>query len=403
MDLSQLVLHSLSFAHPDAGHPLHLLLGAPDPPTRSRIKQTLRGLAYQGLVEYDNYSDDNIRLMPLGRVVSALPTPPRIGRMLFMGLVLRAIGPALEIAALLSVPKLFSSEFITEKPHCSDVVRLLEEYREYVKLDEWQQADHPEGKLFEQVSRIRNQLEKYMLSFIRRKAKASTVKEVMDGALWNENQERVAALVALVCTATPHIAHLVQNKSGCGFSTRDVAERARMHPSSVNFESDRRVHWYVYNELRATKLPYLHATTAVSPLDLALFADASDVKTGAGDDDEWEGPQFEEEETDGSVDWLFVVDQWVPVDVSDPSQRETFLNLRKLFMDEMLQQVARDPARVLSSPEYKRIVLFALSALEHQRLNMKHLELTREVHVKHHPQKGKGEHGERSYGRGSLE
>jgi hypothetical protein len=130
-----------------------------------------------------------------------------------------------------------------------------------------------------------------MLSIIRRKAKASTVKEVMDGALWNENQEHVAALVALACTATPHIAHLVQNKSGCWFSTRDVAKRARIHPSSVNFESDRRVHWYVYSELGAT---YLHAITTFSPLDLALFADASDVKTHADDDDEWEGPQFEE-------------------------------------------------------------------------------------------------------------
>jgi hypothetical protein len=90
-------------------------------------------------------------------------------------------------------------------------------------------------------------------------------------------------------------------------------------------------------------------TTAVSPLELALFAEAT-----------WREQQHDS--------WLFVADQWVPVDVSKPSQRNALLKLRRLLMHDMLQQVAHDPVAVLASPTYERIVLFVLSALEQQRL-----------------------------------
>lgn len=90
-------------------------------------------------------------------------------------------------------------------------------------------------------------------------------------SLWNANSSRVAALVGLICAATPHIAHLTGGRSN--FSTRDIVAKAKIHPSSANFQNDRRVHWYVYHELRTTKEPYLHVTTATSPLELALFAE----------------------------------------------------------------------------------------------------------------------------------
>jgi len=367
MDLSQLVLHALSFANEEARHPLQLLMGAPDPPTESNLRQTLSGLKHQGLVEYDPADESSVRLTPLGRAVSEIPATPRIGRMLFMGLVLRSIEPALQIAAILSVPKLFGSDYMEEykldpnKQHCSDTVQVLEEFQKFLKLDGVRRNQHPEAKKFEQVRRIKWQLEQHMLQFIRRKAKVSKTDEVMDSKLWNENSHRLASLVALVCTASPHIAHLVRNDNS--FSTRDVVEEARMHPSSVNFPDERRVPWYCYNELRATKKPYLLGTTAVSPLDLALFSDSSDGKI---DESTWEG----DVPTNISDDeWLFLVDQWVPVSVADPKHRETFLKLRKMLTDVMLQQVAMDPASALTSPEYKKIVQYTLSALEQQRLS----------------------------------
>jgi len=366
MDLSQLALHSLSFTlNEGVGHPLELLLGAPDPPTETNLKQSLIGLKHQGLVDFKADDEDSVRLTALGRAVSQIPATPRIGRLLFMGLVLRAIEPALQIAALLSVPKLFGVDSMDyslspNSKHCSDIVQLLEEYQSYLDLDAVGRRRHSERKLFEQVTRVKLQLEQHMAHFIRRKADASSVAEVMDNERWNANSHRLAALIGLVCSATPHIAHLVRNDNS--FTTRDVAEKARMHPSSVNHPDSHRVPWYCYNELRATTKPYIHATTAVSPLDLALFSDSSDEKLPDGALAGEESLKISDDE------WLFLVDQWVPVAVTEPHQRRAFLLLRKMLTKIMPEQIALDPASALASEEYAKIVLFAISALEQQRM-----------------------------------
>lgn len=389
MDLSQLVLHSISLFHPSSGHPLSLLLGAPDPPTKARLRQTLRGLAFQGLVhvgdedgffKFDASEDESAKereltpvgLTALGRAVNDFPVLPRIGRMLFLGLVLRAVDPALTIAALLSVPKVFSPSARSTDNYrvhrdvqvCSDIVVQLEAYQKYLEGDDYLKANHPKAREFNQVTRVRLQLERAMKAFLRQKSKANPSKN--DGETnWNANGHRVAAQVGLICGATPHIAHLVNGKSN--FATRDVAGNAKIHPTSVNFGIDRRAHWYVYHELRATKAPYLHVTTAASPLEMALFSDAScsmDPDVSSGEDDIYE--RLDDLCNDG--DWLFLADQWVPVAVSSQAQRQAFVKLRRLLMHDMLQQVAQDPTRFSSDPLYEQIVLFVLSALEQQRI-----------------------------------
>jgi HrpA-like RNA helicase len=368
MELSQLVLHALSFSSSDTSNPLRLLLETPDPPTKQRLKQTIRGLVYQGLVEGESDCETNLRLTPLGHAVSTMPASPRIGRMLFMGLALRAIGPALDIAALLSVPKLLMAEFGHKKPHCSDVMLLLKEYDRYLKMGD-DRGKHQESRSFELVGRVRRQLEDHMLNYFHRKNKGSSNNIDLIKDQCNENGERLASFIALIVSATPHVAHLVDGQSN--FSVRDIAGTATMHPSSVNYENDRRVHWYVYNELRVTKKPFLYLTTAVSPLDIALFSDANDLSLKMIDDsevwgDDWGGYKSKENFSD---DWLFAVDQWVPVNVRH-SDRELFLELRTLLNDTMLQQVAQDPVSVLASKEYKQIVLYVLAALERQRLGI---------------------------------
>ena len=369
MELSQIVLHSLSAYHPSSGHSLHLLLDAPDPPTATRLRQTLRGLASQGLVDYDPDEEHDVNLTPLGRVVSSLPVSPRLGRLLFVGLTLCAIEPALNIAALLSVPKVFSSNFSSsDGPYCSDIIQLLEKYEDFLqkdipRKDIWR---YPGGKLFEQVSRVKRQLEGHIKSFLCSSTHADMSKQDTDWSKLNANSNRVGALAGLICVATPHIAHLTSGKSD--FATRDVAGTAKMHPSSVNFGNERRVHWYVYHELRSTRHPYLHVTTAVSQLELALFAEASGMEVCDDDDDDIDEYYYDESRQQND-NWLFVADQWVPVDVTKPSHRETLLKLRRLLMRDMLQQVAQDPASVLASADYDRIVLFVLSALEQQRLS----------------------------------
>ena len=366
MDLSQLVLHALSFnLNKDVGHPLELLLGAPDPPSETKLKQTLVGLKLQGLIQFDAADDNNVRLTELGRVVSSIPATPRIGRMLFMGLALRAIEPALKIAAILSVPKLFGVDAMDygmnpNSRHCSDVVELLDEYQKFLDLGAVGQRRHPERKLFEQVSRVKTQLERHMLQFLRRKSDTTTSTEVLDNQRWNANSHRTAAVIGLVCSATPHIAHLVRNENS--FTTRNVAEKARIHPSSVNHPDINRVAWYCYSELRATTKPYLLITTAVSPLDLALFSDASDDKLPAGALPEGETLEISDDE------WLFLVDEWVPVSVADLSQRRAVLLLRNMLTKIMPEQLAVDPGSVLACPEYEKIVLFAISAVEQERM-----------------------------------
>jgi HrpA-like RNA helicase len=390
MDLSQLVLHSISLYHPSSGdHPLSLLSGAPDPPSESRLRQTLRGLVSQGLVDIDTneltlnsfetrdkgmFSHEaskqhSIRLTPLGRAVNEFPVEPRVGRMLFMGLVLRAIDPALTIAALLSVPKVFSPSTSGKDETkgiktCSDVIIQMESYSHYMN---GLQRGHPKAAAFDQVTRVRKQLEKAMSGYLRRSSDRRDRNDAnrSNEINWNLNSYRVAAQASLICSATPHIAHLVHGKEG--FATRDASGTAKIHPTSVNHRPARRAYWYVYHELRQAKAPYLYTTTAASPLELALFADA-DAFLQAGTKEQ-SGSLYEHiRQVLGDECWLFHADHWVPVVATASSQKNTILRLRQMFMYDMLQQVALDPISFAGSDEYKQIVLYALSALEQQRL-----------------------------------
>jgi HrpA-like RNA helicase len=391
MDLSQLVLHSISLYHPSSGdHPLSLLSGAPDPPEESKLRQTLRGLVSQGLVDIDDDkkalnsftsinkgattgnedpNDHPIRLTPLGRAVNEFPVEPRVGRMLFLGLVLRAIDPALTIAALLSVPKVFSpsssgkdeTKGITT---CSDIIVQMEAYSNYRNGF---QRNNPKAVVFDQVTRIRSQLERAMSGYLSRSARGRQYNETEgpNEINWNLNSNRVATQAALICSATPHIAHLVHAKEG--FSTRDVPGTAKIHPTSVNHRPARRAYWYVYHELRQAKAPYLYTTTAVSPLELALFADADSLlRMGPNDQS---GILYEHiKNVFGDDSWMFHADHWVPVVASIPSQKDTILRLRQMFMYDMLQQVALDPISFATNEKYFEVVLYVLSALEQQRL-----------------------------------
>ena len=386
LDLQQLVLHSLSMYHSKIGHPLNLLLGAPDPPPEAKLRQTLRGLANQGLIVLGDGSkflhdgssnvDDaaaeeeegegrgeknynRIELTPLGEAVGFLPASPRIGRLLFVGLAFRAIEPALSIAALLSVPSAFVPPEHTVIDGrgwegCSDIALQLDAYHEYLAKGNKERARDLQRSVFEQVTRVRDQFQYAMKNTVlKSKDQGESCETAIDDwKAWNTNAHRVGAVAALICNASPYIAHLVGGTSN--FATRDIAGYARMHPSSTNFDKAKRTHWYLYNELRTTTAPFLQVTTAASPLELALFSDAS---VDGNADKELSLPNC-----------LFVADQWVPVEVSTSSQRDAFLKLRRLLTYEILQQLAQKPGSVLSDSNYNQTVLFVLSAIEHQRL-----------------------------------
>jgi HrpA-like RNA helicase len=373
MDLSQLVLHSLSLYNPESSNPLQLLLDVPDPPQASRLRQTLRSLAYQALIDYDPDEEEKIALTPLGRVVSALPASPRIGRMLIMGMALRAVDPALKIAALLSVPRTFQvaqqprnkndwhdSSAQEEIKHSSDLVMVLEAYQDYLKKDERNRMFDRMHVQFRQAIRVEQQLQQALKATLLAAGKLDVMEE---WRRWNLNGHRVGALLAIICAATPLIAHLVDGRMY--FATRDSPGEARIHPGSVNGGPYHRAHWYLYHEQRTTTAPYLHVTTAASPLELALFCEASTI--GESDDKSGGGPHYAHYVLQGEES-LFVVDQWIPVAVAIREQRDAFLYLRNLITNGMLQHISQDPKAVLDNQVYKRIVLFVLSALEQQRM-----------------------------------
>ena len=103
-------------------------------------------------------------------------------------------------------------------------------------------------------------------------------------------------------------------------------------------------------------------TTAASPLDLALFTDASSRSEEADN-----GVDVLEDFYDDE-DWLFVADQWVPVVTKSFSQRQAIRKLRRLITYDMLQYVSIDPIKFSSGELFEQIILFTLSAIERQRL-----------------------------------
>lgn len=352
MDVSQLILHALSFSAHESSESMRVLLKAPDPPTKERLRQALNALADQGHVVVDPKCPGQVKLTPLGKLASSFPASPRITRMLVTALLLRSIDPALQIASLLSVPQVFSAAHPSlwnygNSKHTSDTAKMLELYQDFLtKKKGRERAIHPFRVQFEQVAKVNQQLEYAMRRSLEKIGPKISEQE---WKLWNSNSHRIAACIGVICCASTHIAHLMD--SDC-FATRDRLGDAKMHPSSVNRDKRRRAHWYLYHELRTTKEPYLHVTTAASPLDLALFSEPSSF----GDLEEYQDELH------------FVVDQWVPVRVRNPEQRESLLKLRRLLTYDLLQRIAQDRKTVLNDGITEQLVLHVLSAVELQRV-----------------------------------
>jgi Helicase associated domain (HA2) len=305
-----------------------------------------------------------LRLTHLGRALKDFSVEPNIARMIFLGLALYAIDPALTVAALLSVPEVFAPTSNGENDFNgikSDVIAQMESYNSYISG----QTDHPRAEVFDKVTQIRNQLESEMRDYIQRNSKNPEAKSKIN---WNANSARVVVQAALMCVATPHIAHLVQGTDG--FATRDVVGTAKMHPSSVNHGNSNRAYWYLYQEVQMSEgKPYLLITTAVTSLEIALFCDSDFLLGQPKQPCDTVNDLYEHmKHTFGDENWLYHVDRWIPVVTNQPRQRVALRHLRRLLMYDMMQWVARDPVRYAMMENYREIMHFALSALENQRI-----------------------------------
>ena len=119
------------------------------------------------------------------------------------------------------------------------------------------------------------------------------------------NDKRLGIHVALACYGMQHVAHLIGSHE---FATRDLCG-AYLHPGSVNFRgssatsssmSTESASWFLYQKVVKTSKPFMSVTTAVSPIDIALFAgtckESTDL-TGADDD----------------AAHALLIDDWIPV------------------------------------------------------------------------------------------
>jgi Helicase associated domain (HA2) len=304
-----------------------------------------------------------LHLTHLGRALKEFSVEPHIARMLFLGLVLYAIDPALTIAALLSVREVFAPTSCSENNFTglkSDVIAQMESYNAYIDG----QADNPRAAVFDKVTQIRNQLESEMRNYIQRNAKNPDSEFEID---WNANSARVVVQAALICCATPRVAHLVQGTDG--FATRDVAGTAAIHPSSVNHATSNRAYWYLYQELQLDgERPYLLTTTAVSPLEIALFCDSDFLLRPKHEDDVVNDLYGHIKHAFGDENWLYHVDRWIPIVTNEPRQRVALQHLRRVLMYDMMLWAARDPVRYARIPGYHDILHFVLSSLENQRI-----------------------------------
>jgi HrpA-like RNA helicase len=299
-------------------------------------------------------------LTPLGHAVGNVPASPQLSRMVFLGLAMRALDPALTIAAILSVPKAVSyhvrgnneDETNAHNAPCSDLVIHIQAYNEYTQLPADHKSRHPRRTTYDQVTRVRRQLADSMDKYVREHPNEN----------WNLNSERLGAQASLICAASPYIAHLTSGRSF--FATRDVAGDAILHPSSVNFNNTMRVHWYTYFELRTTKSPYLHVTTAASPLELALYSDC-----GFSPADK-EAIQKRMNSPVLAAEWLFIADQWVPVALAQTSQRHLIWGLKRWLTYDLLQDVVQEPGKVAADEDVQKLMLYVISAIEQQRMKL---------------------------------
>jgi HrpA-like RNA helicase len=364
LDLSTLLLHLLALEN--SGTMLSFLQDLPSPPDPDELEETLGSLSRDGLIEYNPDDRENTCLTPLGRVVGTFPVPNRVGRMLMMGLVLRAIDSALTVASLLAVPEVFTTNRKAKFPsnqyysvYTSDVVRAMEAFFAYVEKDSRTRRTDPYSIDYQKCMLMKEQLEGLVKNLLKNTG-ANDVEA--DWATWNANDDRLAALAGLLCVSTPRVAHLVSRSH---LVTNDYQGTARIHPNSVNAGPQRRAHWYLYNESKPSPDSniYLDVTTAVSPVELALFSEGKPLETMCDKDDKTNA--FQQLIHKDNV--IFLADGWIPVSFMDPAQLHVLKKLRNLLRGDMLQQVVQDPHSLMTDPLHEQLIICVLDAIEHHR------------------------------------
>jgi hypothetical protein len=178
------------------------------------------------------------------------------------------------------------------------------------------------------------------------------------------NDKRLGLHIALICCAMQNVAHLVGGSYQ--YATRYLAE-AFVHPSSVNFSKrEGNVFWYMYLRLVQTKRPFMSVTTAVSPVDIALFAGSSDL-VESREGDYMTNASCLSEVTKSP----FIIDDWIPVrrleKLADGrcSSLEPFLNARRL-LNHSMARISEDAKRPLSDTQ-KEFASILIAIIEHER------------------------------------
>jgi len=305
---------------PSSGSIFSFLALSMDPPTPTMVETATDLLRNIGAMTPNKQSED---LTVLGTVLARMPCDPRMSKMLIYACGLKCLNPMLTIAACVSSRSPFvlampheremahrAKQLLAQK-HQSDVVALINAYDGWervmkrgggAELGRYCRKHFISSASMKMIRSIKGQLFRFLKDA---RAVPPSTNSPQDESL-NSFSSSITLIKALVAIgAYPNVA-FGERKAASGkrkgaasrngkfqFTTRDHMKNIKVHPSSVNRSSSNpsaslkhlsHPHIIFFEVMRSTDV-FLHTTSTVSPLSLALFTGTLEaLSNGAGND-----------------------------------------------------------------------------------------------------------------------
>lgn len=292
----------------DLGDPHKFLAKALDPPPRAAVDRACALLASIDALEVEQ---DKRYLTALGYHLASLPLEPRVGKLLLVGAMLGAPGPAMTLAAVMTCGKsVFVSPLdarqaanaarrklaVSSSDHLT-AVRAYDEWRSTKKKarHSWAREHFVSTQALAAVDLARTQFADHLkdLGFIQDKRRA-LAESARLSASEAECADTVALLKAILCAGLyPNVmraANLQRPSNDIPFERPvrrdrddDSHEPCYLHPSCLDFDAsvlDSR--YLVFQAIVRTSKVYVRDATTVHPLPLVLFGGALTVHHEVG-------------------------------------------------------------------------------------------------------------------------
>ena len=332
LSLEELILQVLAL---DLGDPYTFLASALSPPDQENIRVALQFLENLNAVQIQEIDQDEERsamncnnnsndsksgdyeststLTPLGYHLASLPINPRIGKLIFYGLLMKCIDPILTIAAIVSAKSPFVSPFDpVERENAdnaklffctsdSDLLTMMNAYEYYINnIRNMSKNSHQgRGRGGKADKCSQHYLSEYSLDLIHqmREQFIDLLKEIsflstevtlsnISSCLENENGSNLNMITAVLCAGlSPNIAAITLPTKGRNESVEinkkysDLQFKSRrgaisLHPSSIlyNMKTKGINSYFLYLEAVQTSKLFARDVTVITPLLCLLFS-----------------------------------------------------------------------------------------------------------------------------------